>query len=63
MAENSGDNLYIELAADIVSAYVSNNSVAERRNPKSHQSNLLRLETRIGRPSGRGGGAAQTRRA
>jgi predicted transcriptional regulator len=28
MAENSSDNLYIELAADIVSAYLSHNSVA-----------------------------------
>ncbi len=27
MAENSSDNLYIELAADIVSAYLSHNSV------------------------------------
>jgi predicted transcriptional regulator len=27
MAEDSGDNVYIELAADIVSAYLSHNSV------------------------------------
>lgn len=27
MAENSGDDIYIKLAADIVSAYVSHNSV------------------------------------
>ncbi len=27
MAENSNDNIYIELAADIVSAYLSHNSV------------------------------------
>jgi MucR family transcriptional regulator, transcriptional regulator of exopolysaccharide biosynthesis len=27
MAENAGDNVYIELAANIVSAYVSHNSV------------------------------------
>ena len=30
MAENSSDNLYIELAADIVSAYLSHNSVAQQ---------------------------------
>ncbi len=33
MAENSSDNLYIELAADIVSAYLSHNSVASGEIP------------------------------
>jgi predicted transcriptional regulator len=33
MAENSSDNLYIELAADIVSAYLSHNSVASSEIP------------------------------
>ena len=36
MAENSSDNLYIELAADIVSAYLSHNSV-----PSSEIPNLI----------------------
>jgi predicted transcriptional regulator len=33
MAENSGDSVYIELAADIVSAYVSHNSVPSAEIP------------------------------
>jgi len=33
MAENSGDSLYIELAANIVSAYVSHNSVPSTEIP------------------------------
>jgi predicted transcriptional regulator len=33
MAENSGDSVYIELTADIVSAYVSNNSVPSAEIP------------------------------
>jgi predicted transcriptional regulator len=36
MAENSGDNVYIELTANIVSAYVSNNSV-----PSAEIANLI----------------------
>jgi predicted transcriptional regulator len=36
MAENSGDSIYIELTADIVSAYVSNNSV-----PSAEIANLI----------------------
>ena len=36
MAENSGDSVYIELAADIVAAYVSHNSV-----PSSEIPNLI----------------------
>lgn len=36
MAENSSDNLYIELASDIVSAYLSHNSV-----PSSEIPNLI----------------------
>jgi predicted transcriptional regulator len=36
MAENSGDSVYIELTADIVSAYVSNNSV-----PSAEIGNLI----------------------
>ena len=36
MAENPNDNLYIELAADIVSAYLSHNSV-----PSSEIPNLI----------------------
>ncbi len=33
MAENPGDSVYIELTADIVSAYVSNNSVPSAEIP------------------------------
>jgi predicted transcriptional regulator len=33
MAENPGDNIYIELTADIVAAYVSNNSVPSAEIP------------------------------
>jgi len=33
MAENSGDSVYIELTANIVSAYVSNNSVPSAEIP------------------------------
>ncbi len=36
MAENSGDGVYIELTANIVSAYVSNNSV-----PSAEIANLI----------------------
>src|ERR1700692_3504503 len=36
MAENPGENVYIELTADIVSAYVSNNSV-----PSAEIANLI----------------------
>jgi len=36
MAENSGDSVYIELTADIVSAYVSNNPV-----PSAEIGNLI----------------------
>jgi predicted transcriptional regulator len=36
MAENSGDHVYIELTANIVSAYVSNNSV-----PSAEIANLI----------------------
>ena len=38
MAENSNDNLYIELAADIVSAYLSHNAV-----PSNEIPNLINL--------------------
>ena len=54
MSESSGSNSYIELAADIVSAYVSNNSVPASDLPtliSDVHSALLRVTTGIVTPT------------
>ena len=62
MAENLGESGYIQLTANIVSAYVSNNTVASAEIPNLIAQVLLRINADFERPNGAAGRTAQAGR-